>query len=226
VFNKFEAQANFETALDKATEGNLDNIAREISKDLVRVYQLIAIEYDEKGEAELSLQFFEKCLEMAHRVHDTDKEAECYQQIANIYERNGEMNNAIDYLQKFLEISIESKNNEKQTQAYKRLSECESKNGNTTKAIEYLGAVLKIANNIPSRSAQAEATLGMGLLYNQAGRDHNIKKAAEYLDSHFQLLRQEQPLNQSSIDSARVSIGIVQANQKIDAYKYMVLNNL
>ena len=66
----------------------------------------------------------------------------------------------------------------------------------------------------------------MGLLYNQAGRDHNIKKAAEYLDSHFQLLRQEQPLNQSSIDSARVSIGIVQANQKIDAYKYMVLNNL
>jgi len=103
---------------------------------------------------------------MAHKVHDTDKEAECYQQIANIYERNGEMNNAIDYLQKFLEISIESKNNEKQTQAYKRLSECESKNGNTAKAIEYLGAVLKIANNIPSRSAQAEATLGLGLLYN------------------------------------------------------------
>jgi hypothetical protein len=40
------------------------------------------------------------------------------------------------------------------------------------------------------------------------------------------LLRQEQPLNQASIDSARVSIGIVSANQKIDAYKYMVLNNI
>ena len=38
VFNKFEAQADFETALEKATEGNLENIAREISKDLVRVY--------------------------------------------------------------------------------------------------------------------------------------------------------------------------------------------
>jgi hypothetical protein len=79
MFNKFKAQANFKTALDKATSGNLDNIAREISKDLVRVYQLIAIEYDENGEAELSMQIFEKCLEMAHRVHDTDKEAECYQ---------------------------------------------------------------------------------------------------------------------------------------------------
>ena len=76
-----------ETAHDKAVEGNLENIAREISKDLVRVYQLIAIEYDEKGEAELSLQFFEKCLEVARRAHDVDKEAECYQQIALIYER-------------------------------------------------------------------------------------------------------------------------------------------
>jgi len=28
------------------------------------------------------------------------------------------------------------------------------------------------------------------------------------------------------IDNARVNLGIVQANQKIEAYKYMVLNNL
>lgn len=41
VLNKFEAQTNFETALEKAvesSEGNLEAIAREISKDLVRVY--------------------------------------------------------------------------------------------------------------------------------------------------------------------------------------------
>lgn len=47
VLNKFEAQTNFETALEKAVEGNLENIAREISKDLVRVYQSIAMEYDD-----------------------------------------------------------------------------------------------------------------------------------------------------------------------------------
>lgn len=40
------------------------------------------------------------------------------------------------------------------------------------------------------------------------------------------MLRQETPKNQQAIDAARVSIGIVQANQKIEAYKYMVLNNL
>jgi tetratricopeptide (TPR) repeat protein len=79
----------------------------------VRVYQLIAMEFDENGDYEHSLQFFEKCLEMAHRVNDKDKAAECYQQIALIYERQDDMHNAIDYLNKFLEICIESKNNEK-----------------------------------------------------------------------------------------------------------------
>jgi hypothetical protein len=55
VLNKFEAMGHLETALDKAAEANLETIAREVSKDLVRVYKLIAVEYDEKGEAELSL---------------------------------------------------------------------------------------------------------------------------------------------------------------------------
>ena len=209
VLNKFEAQTNFETALEKAvegSEGNLEAIAREISKDLVRVYQSIAMEYDEQGECELSLQFFEKCLDMAQRVRDTDKEAECYQQIANIYEAQGQMDNAIDYLNRFLEICIESQKKDKNDKqsigpeklglAYKRLSEVESKNGNTAKAIEYLGKVLSIANQSSTRSAQAEATLGLGLLFNQEGKEHNIKRAADYLQNHFDLLRQETPLNQ------------------------------
>jgi hypothetical protein len=50
VLNKFEAKENLETALEKAVEGNIEHIAREVSKDLVRVYQLIAIEFDENGD--------------------------------------------------------------------------------------------------------------------------------------------------------------------------------
>lgn len=139
---------------------------------------------------------------MARQVQDIDKEAECYQQIANIYEAQGQMENAIDYLNRFLEVCIQSqkkptdKNDkspsvgtEKLGLAYKRLSEVESKNGNTAKAIEYLGKVLSIANQNSTRSAQAEATLGLGLLFNQEGKEHNIKRAADYLQNHFDLLR-------------------------------------
>jgi len=186
------------------------------------------VQADQDGESQFSLNYFGKCLEMAQRVMNTDKMAECYQQIANIHERQGEMHLAIDYLTKFLEICLETKNNEKLGLAYKRLSEVESKNGNTKKAIENLQKVLPLVNSssTPNRAAWAEATLGLGLLLNQDGKEHDIKLANSYLQQHFDLLRQEQPLNQRQIDAARVSIGIVQANQKIEAYKYMVLNNL
>ena len=65
VYNKFEAKENLETALEKASEGNLENIAREVSKDLVRVYQSIAMDFHEQGEPDQSQTFFKMCLDMA-----------------------------------------------------------------------------------------------------------------------------------------------------------------
>lgn len=47
---------HLETALEKAKEiGELVNVVRDISKDLVRVYQMIANEYLERSEFDMSL---------------------------------------------------------------------------------------------------------------------------------------------------------------------------
>ena len=62
VFNKFPAMQHLETALEKANNGDLIETEKNISKDLVRVYQLIANEYLEMNDFDMSLQFFEKCL--------------------------------------------------------------------------------------------------------------------------------------------------------------------
>jgi len=40
---------NLETALEKAVEGMLENHARDFSRDLVRIYQTIAIQYQENN---------------------------------------------------------------------------------------------------------------------------------------------------------------------------------
>ena len=53
---------HLETALEKANNGDLIETEKNISKDLVRVYQLIANEYLEMNDFDMSLQFFEKCL--------------------------------------------------------------------------------------------------------------------------------------------------------------------
>lgn len=45
VHNKYEAMGNLETALEKATEGGEPKLEKEISKELVRVYQLIANDF-------------------------------------------------------------------------------------------------------------------------------------------------------------------------------------
>ena len=43
VLNIFYAMGHLETALEKSTDGNLEELTKNISKDLVRVYQTIAI---------------------------------------------------------------------------------------------------------------------------------------------------------------------------------------
>ena len=87
VQNKFEAMGQLETALAKATEGNLERIKIEILKDLVRVYQQIAKEYQTEGQYEMSLQFYDKCVNVSKQAGDVHKEAECYQEIGLIYEK-------------------------------------------------------------------------------------------------------------------------------------------
>ena len=54
-----------------------------------------------------------------------------------------------------------------------------------------------------------------------------MKKSAEVLQHHFDLERLREPVkDQNRMDNARVNLGIVLANQKIESYKHMVLNNL
>jgi|TARA_B110000305_G_C19264374_1_gene551176 hypothetical protein len=44
VMNIFHAMSNLVTALSKAEEGSLNKLEKEISKELVRVYQTIALQ--------------------------------------------------------------------------------------------------------------------------------------------------------------------------------------
>ena len=77
----------------------------------------------------------------------------------------------------------------------------------------------------------AEAAHKLGLLYNMESKDQNPKKSLEFLTQYFEMLRSEDANDNKKdlmkrIDAARVNIGIVEANQKMQTYKYLVLNNL
>lgn len=78
--------SNMETALDKAAEGHHDELEKQISKDLVRVYSVIAVQFQEQNDFDKSLQYFQKCLEASQRAQDKTMEGECYQKMGKIQE--------------------------------------------------------------------------------------------------------------------------------------------
>lgn len=77
VFNIFEAMGNLETALEKANSANNQKLEKEISRELVRVYQIIAIQFQDQGDFDKALQFFERCLTASKKSENKDQEAEC-----------------------------------------------------------------------------------------------------------------------------------------------------
>eukprot|EP00347_Sterkiella_histriomuscorum_P015789 403355675 len=223
VLNIFEAMNYLETALEKSIDGSLTKIEKEISKELVRVYQIIAIDFQDREEFDKSLEYFEKCLEASKRANDKDKEAECYQRIGLIHEKLGDLDKSIVFLNRFLELCMQNDNKEKAGEAHKKLAETHSKNGNISAAIKHLESLLNIAIEENKKPAQADAALKLGLLNYQEGL---IKKSVDYLQRHFELLRKEEIKNQKLIDAARVNLGIAQANTQIENYKHLVLNDV
>lgn len=225
-FNKGEAMTNFETALQKAIEVQDQKLEREISKELVKVYQIIALEFQEHNNFDDALKFFEKCLTASRSSKNKDQEAECYQKMGHIHEKLGDTVKAIDLLNEFLKICEEAGYDDKRLEAHKELGEAHSKNGNVHAAIKHFEDLRKLAQEKKNRKAQADAFLKLGLLHYQDGL---TRKSVEALRRHFGLAKDDQgdeAKDQKLIDAARVNLGIAQANTNIETYKQLVLNDL
>lgn len=119
VFNIFNAMGNLETALEKANSAQNDKLEKEISRELVRVYQIIAIQFQDQGDFDKALQFFEKCLTASKNSANKDQEAECCQKIGAIYEILGDFEKSIEMLNKFLSLCEETENKTKAGEAHK-----------------------------------------------------------------------------------------------------------
>jgi hypothetical protein len=97
-------------------------------------------------------------------------------------------------------------------------------------AIQELQNVINVATKIESKQQQAEACHKLGLLFNMQSKDRDPKKSLQFLQEHFDMLRTKDESDTAKdmkrIDAARVNIGIVEANKKMEDYKYLVMHNL
>jgi tetratricopeptide (TPR) repeat protein len=139
-----------------------------------------------------------------------------------------DLEKAVEYVEKFLAIcksdagSSKIEKKKKLTgNAHKKLAELHSKLGNASAAITNLEALLNIAYEDNNKQGQAEAALKLGLLNYKEGL---IPISVKYLSKHFDLARH---LGDGGlIDSARVNLGIAQANQQIDKYFKLIMGDV
>lgn len=90
-----------------------------------------------------------------------------------------------------------------------------------SEAILNLTKVIDVSQKSENKAAHADACHKLGLLFNMEGKDNNTKKSLTFLTNHFDMLRQksedtEMIKDQNRIDLARVNIGIVEANRKME----------
>lgn len=238
VENKEAAMEHLVKSLNKAKEADdakLVKLVKEISANLVKVYMEIASSQQEVGNFNDALEYYEKCLEVAKQADDVEIEAECYQRIGLIQHQRGEYNQAIEYTNQFLSLCDsqrkETKDEEKQHKidnliilGHKQLAETYVIDSQgISEAISHLTTVIEVATRSENKSAHAEACHKLGLLYNMDGKDKNPKKSLMFLNQHYEMLRQKSDENetgkdQKRIDLARVNIGIVEANKKMEEF--------
>lgn len=139
-----------------------------------------------------------------------------------------DLEKAVEYTEKFLHICKSDTNGSKIAKkkkltgtAHKKLAELHSKLGNASAATTNLEALLNIAYEDNNKQGQSEAALKLGLLHYNEGL---IPISVKYLGKHFDSVRGLGDGGQ--IDTARVNLGIAQANQQIDKYFKLIMNDV
>jgi tetratricopeptide (TPR) repeat protein len=102
--NIVKAQEYYETALEKGLDKDLHAIVKQISEQLIRIYEKLAVTYEDSGDYQKTLDYYDKCLDASKRALNPTKEAECYYKLGMTYEKTKELEKSVEALEKFLSI--------------------------------------------------------------------------------------------------------------------------
>jgi len=131
VYNINNAMQYLEIALNKAVDISDKKCILKVSKELMRVYETIAGEYEASQDYETSLLFYEKCLSATKNAKDIDKEAQCYYKIGIIREKMEDLEESVVNVNHFLDLVKERQPIDKKKigRAHNKLAELNSKLG-------------------------------------------------------------------------------------------------
>ncbi|CAM0117471.1 hypothetical protein RSOCI_03880 [Rhabdochlamydiaceae symbiont of Dictyostelium giganteum] len=138
----------------------------------------MGIAYDELGESNKAIEYYEKSLEIDQRHRDREGLGNVYGNLGNAYHRLGNYDKAIDYHKMHLAITLELKDQLGEGRASCNLGNAYHRLREYSEAIKYHQNDLRIALECENKAAEGRAYCNLGNIY------HILKKPYKAIEHY------------------------------------------
>mmetsp|Transcript_31348 Transcript_31348/g.40185 ORF Transcript_31348/g.40185 Transcript_31348/m.40185 type:complete len:458 (-) Transcript_31348:196-1569(-) len=220
------AAAYHERHRDLAVEDQLDSEAATANAELVKIYWKFAEQKEAEKDNELSVQFYEKCLQAAQAAEDRASEGVASFKLGRVFISEGQAQQAIPFLEDYLQIVQSLDDLEGQGHAFSALALAYQALDDDSTAQQFLEQFLDVTMKTDNLMAQGEACKSLGALYS---RQEEFHKAVEVFEKYFEITRSIVNTGQGStplVDLARTYLGIAKANAMLGRYYHAIKDDL
>jgi len=140
-------------------------------------FKSIGVSYFFEGDLEISLNYYEKSLNLYVENNNLKGMANCLNNIGLVYLERGNYTKAKDYYQKKYEIVKSLGNYQSMASALIQLGNINYYRSNYQQSLDYYYQAMLIYNDIDDKSGKADASYSLGIIYSEM---KSFAKALEY----------------------------------------------
>lgn len=192
---------------------------------LLRVYSIIALQYEQNHKFTDSLHYYTLALEASKQANDERAEGKANHSVGRACILAGNAHDSIPYLQTFLRIAKNIASNPRNNsngkddgavgQAYAALAAAYQTLGDHAASSQCLQELLDISIASGNDISYSKATENIGIMHAAAGRR---SEAEPYLQKAFELRRklvQEGKVSRNELDQVRILLGMVRSEARV-----------
>jgi len=149
------------------------------------IYSVIGADYDNLGDSNNALLYYNRELEIARDLNNQEGESNAINNIAGVYEEQGNYNKALEYYNKSLQLTSTSDPSSIAI-TYNNIAIVYSAKGDKNKAVEYLKKAIEFAQKAGDYDGTAKYMLNLGNTYIDL---KNFSEAQYYLQKGLLMMQ-------------------------------------
>jgi tetratricopeptide (TPR) repeat protein len=146
-------------------------------------YLFIGLDYDNIGDSNNALLYYNRCLKIARDLNDQKGESNAINNIAGVYEEQGNYNKALEYYNKSLKLTSDPSSI---AITYNNIATIYSGKGDKNKAVEYYKKAIKLDQESGDYYRTAGCMLNLGDTYTDL---KNFSEAQRYLQQGLSMMQ-------------------------------------